>query len=295
MQSRRDLGNWVKYLLALLLIGIVFLLVIGFRQQLQPHAYALFLFAVVATAFFGGLGPALVAIVLALAAMNYVDFLSHSIRIDFNDVVELAIFIAMALAVTFLTAARQRAERELATANTELRELDRAKDRFIAMVSHELKSRVTAILGWALVMRSDDDPEVRATGLSAIEGSARAQARLIEDLLDMSRLVLGKLSLQIAPTAFVPIVRQAVEASRPTADAKGISLQLDLPPNPCVVDGDATRLQQICTNLLSNAVKFTPKGGRVHMDVTCESTVQLTVSDTGDGISGDLLPHVLRS
>lgn len=129
--------------------------------------------------------------------------------------VQLAVFVTMAITVSLLTAQRQRAEHNLARANAELRELDHAKDRFIAAVSHELRTPMTVILGWAALLRQKQDDDLRETGVAAIEQSARAQARLIEDLLDMSRLILGKLHLEIGPVGLVSVVQQAVDMRRP--------------------------------------------------------------------------------
>lgn len=263
-------------------------------RQFEPHTYALFLFAVVATALLAGLGPALVATGLALVAMNSVEYLFHgAFRMDLNDLVQLAVFVTMALTVSLLTAQRQRAQNDLAMANAELRELDHAKDRFIATVSHELKTPMTVILGWASLLRQTHDHDFRETGVAAIEQSARAQARLIEDLLDASRLILGKLHLEIGPVGLVGVVQQAADMIRPAAAAKGVKVEVSLPRDPCVVDGDAMRLQQICWNLLSNAVKFTPSGGKIEVRLTRnERSAEIIVSDTGEGIPEDFLPHI---
>ncbi len=291
-QTRR---SWIRYGVAFLLVGIAFVLVVTLREQLHQHAYAIFLFAVVATAFVGGFGPSLLSTVLALAAMNYADYLMHAARFDLADFVQLVVFATMAVTISFLTAARERAEAGLARANAELLELDRAKDRLIASVSHELRSPITAIIGWAEILRRDDDPQLRSTALEAIEQSAKAQSRLIEDLLDVSRLILGKLHLQIGPTALLSIVQRTTEMIRPAAEAKGVALAVDVPANPCVVDGDGLRLLQICSNLLSNALKFTPAGGRIDVRLRCdESYAEISVSDTGQGISKELLPHVFE-
>ena len=291
--SSRARSPWVQYSVAVVLVGIALLLVVGLREQLHPHAYAIFLFVVAATAFLSGFGPALLATFLALAAMNYADYLMHAAQFDVTDFVQLAVFTTMAMTISFLTAARERAERSLERANAELRELDRAKDRLIASVSHELKSPVTAILGWAEIMRRDSDPELRGSALEAIDQSARTQARLVEDLLDVSRLILGKLRLQVAPTSLRSIVQAAAEMIRPAAEAKGIAVTVDIPSNPCIVDGDALRLQQICSNLLSNSIKFTPGGGTIEIRLRCdEQNAEICVTDTGQGIPADLLPHV---
>lgn len=288
------LRHLTRYALACAAVGIAFFISLEWRQ-FQPHTYALFLFAVVAAALFAGLGPALVATALALVAMNYVEYVRGEFRTDLNDFVQLAVFVTMAVTVTLLTAQRQRAQSDLARANAELRELDHVKDRFIATVSHELRTPMTVILGWAGLLRQTEDDDLWETGLAAIEQSARAQARLIEDLLDMSRLILGKLHLEIGPVGLVPVVQQAVDMILPAAAAKGVTVDVSLPRDPCVVDGDAMRLQQICWNLLSNAVKFTPSGRKIEVRLTRdERCAEVTVSDTGEGMPEEFLPHVFE-
>jgi signal transduction histidine kinase len=283
-----------RYAFALAVVAVALLIVLEWRD-LQPHTYAIFLFAVVATALVEGLGPALVATVLALVAMNYVEFVQGVFRTDFNDVVQFALFGTMAVTVSLLTAQRQRAERELERVNAELRELDRAKDQFIATVSHELKTPMTVILGWAALLRREHDEDLLQTATAAIEQSAHAQARLIEDLLDMSRLILGKLHLDLSPVGLITVVQQAVDMIRPAAQARGVSVDVSLPRDPCIVEGDALRLQQVCLNLLSNAVKFTPAGGSVEVRLWLDGRLAaIAVDDTGEGIPPDVLPHVFE-
>ncbi|SRR5712691_8332638 len=286
----------VLYALPFLTVGAALLLDIGFRSQLEPHRYAPFLFAILITAFAGGLGPALVATILAVAATNFFYYIVQGqLRLDAEDFVQLLIFVSIALCISFLTTRRQRAERELESANRKLRELDRAKDQFIATVSHELKTPMTVILGWASILRQQNDDDVKSTAAAAIEQSARAQARLIEDLVDLSRLTLGKLHLEMAPVGMSTAVQQAVEMIRPQADSKHIAVNVTLPHNPCVIQGDALRVQQICWNLLSNAVKFTPDGGRVDVALSRrDHQVEINISDNGDGISADILPRIFE-
>jgi signal transduction histidine kinase len=290
------LRHLIRYALACAAVGIAFFISLEWRQ-FQPHTYALFLFAVVATAVIVGLGPALLATALALVAMNSIEYvLQGAFRTDLNDVVQLAVFVTMAVTVSLLTAQRQRAQAELARANEQLRDLDQAKDRFIATVSHELRTPMTVILGWAALLRQTEDDQLRETGMDAIERSARAQSRLIEDLLDMSRLILGKLHLQVAPVGLVPVVQEALDMIRPAAEAKGLTVDVSLPRDPCVVDGDALRLKQICWNLLSNAVKFTPSGGKIEVRLTRDARcAEIIVSDTGEGIPEEFLPHIFDS
>jgi len=197
--------------------------------------------------------------------------------------------------------ARQSAEEERAAsllrerdARRHAEEADRLKDEFLATLSHELRTPLTSILGWASMIRSGEVEGSSATrAVETIERNARSQARLIDDLLDVSRIITGNLRLDLHPLNLAPIVDAALDALRPTADVKGIKLQTHFVPEECLVKGDPNRLRQVIWNLLSNAIKFTQRGGSVSIDLTCvESTARLTVSDTGDGISPDFLPYV---
>ncbi|HJT16162.1 MAG TPA: HAMP domain-containing sensor histidine kinase, partial [Thermoanaerobaculia bacterium] len=252
-----------RYALAVSAIAAAFGIDAGFSSAMEAHRYAPFIFAIILVSFFTDRSTALFATLLAIVATNYSDFLvEHRLRLDIDDVVQTAIFATIAMSINILTT-------RLAKANAELRELDRSKDRFIAAISHELRTPVTVIMGWAGILRDNDGEQFRQAAAAAIEQSARAQARLIEDLLDMTRLILGKMHLQIAPVALAAVVNQAAEMIRPAAEEKSISLHVSLPDQPCVVRGDAVRLQQICWNLLQNAVKFTPAWGRVSIELAC--------------------------
>jgi PAS domain S-box-containing protein len=172
---------------------------------------------------------------------------------------------------------------------------NRAKDEFLAVVSHELRSPLNAILGWTRLLRTGRLAEAKiAHALEVIESNASSQARLIEDLLDVGRITSGKLRLQVAPFEFDAVVRAALDVVRPAAEAKGLRLETKLDPGVAFV-GDEDRLRQVAWNLLANAVKFTPQGGRI--DVRLEqrgSQIELAVTDSGRGIAPDLLPHVFE-
>jgi PAS domain S-box-containing protein len=174
---------------------------------------------------------------------------------------------------------------------------NRAKDLFLGSLSHELRTPLNAILGWSRLLLSGSlAEEKRERALETIDRNARAQAALIEDILDLSRITSGKMRLEVAPVEVVHVVETSLETIRPGADAKGVRLQAVLDPDAGIVHGDATRLQQICWNLLSNAVKFTPRGGRVYVKlIRTDSQVELLVSDTGRGISSGFLPRVFES
>jgi PAS domain S-box-containing protein len=197
--------------------------------------------------------------------------------------------------------ARQSAEEERAAsllrerdARRHAEEADRLKDEFLATLSHELRTPLTSILGWASMIRNGEvEGSNAARAIETIERNARSQARLIDDLLDVSRIITGNLRLDLHPLNLAPIVEAALDALRPTADVKGINLQTRFEQNECLVKGDPNRLRQVLWNLLSNAIKFTQRGGSVNVILNCvDETARLTVSDTGDGISSEFLPYV---
>ena len=196
--------------------------------------------------------------------------------------------------------ARKLAEEERAAllvrerhARRHAEEADRLKDEFLATLSHELRTPLTSILGWASMIRNGEvEGRSAERAIETIERNARSQARLIDDLLDVSRIITGNLRLELHPLNLVPIVEAAIDALRPTADAKGLELKMEL-SSACLVRGDANRLRQVIWNLLSNAIKFTPRGGSVQIVLGCaEGLVRLRVSDTGEGISAEFLPYV---
>ncbi len=176
----------------------------------------------------------------------------------------------------------------------QLRTASRLKDEFLAALSHELRTPLNAIVGWLQILRtSPDNPPLRERALNSLDRNARAQARLIEDLLDVSRIVTGKLQLNTAVVDLVTVIDAALDVIRPAASAKGITVERDLLPSPRLVAGDADRLQQVVWNLLSNAVKFTPSGGRVDVSLTeAAASYTITVRDTGIGIPPEFLPRM---
>ncbi|AFZ12929.1 PAS/PAC sensor hybrid histidine kinase [Crinalium epipsammum PCC 9333] len=181
----------------------------------------------------------------------------------------------------------QQARAQAETAN-------RIKDEFLAVLSHELRSPLNPILGWTKLLRSRKfDQKTAERALEIIDRNANLQAQLIEDLLDVSRILRGKLTLKASPVNLAATIEAAIETVRLAAEAKSIHIQTIFPPSVVLVAGDSNRLQQVVWNLLTNAVKFTPEGGRVEIKLECvESQAQIQVTDTGKGISRDFLPHV---
>jgi PAS domain S-box-containing protein len=170
----------------------------------------------------------------------------------------------------------------------------RTKDEFLATLSHELRTPLNAMLGWASMLLSGTlDPPTSARALESIERNTRAQVQLIDDLLDVSRIISGKLRLHVRAVDLIPVIEAALEATRPAAEAKGIQLELALDAGAGPVPGDPDRLQQVFWNLLSNAIKFTPKGGRVRIRLErIDSRVRIRVADTGKGIAPEFLPYI---
>ncbi len=179
-------------------------------------------------------------------------------------------------------------------ARSEAESASRAKDEFLAIISHELRTPLNAILGWGRMLRNTELNEENFTrGLDTIERNAKLQAQLIDDLLDVSRIISGKLRLTVMPVELSSIIEAAVDSIRPAADAKRIRLHVLLDSHAGLISGDPDRLQQVVWNLLSNAVKFTGKEGRIQVRLQrITSHVEITVSDNGRGVSPEFLPYV---
>src|SRR6185369_4735307 len=207
--------------------------------------------------------------------------------------------VAMDNARLYEAAQKARAEAERAAAENErlykqAEESSRLKEEFLATISHELRTPLSAILGWARMLRLGQlSPENSAKALDTIERNARAQSQLVDDLLDVSRIITGKLRMDVRPADPNSFIDAAVESVQPAADAKGVRVQKVIDTAAISIPGDPVRLQQVVWNLLSNAIKFTPRGGRVQIrSERVNSHLEIVVSDTGQGISPDFLPHV---
>ncbi len=181
-------------------------------------------------------------------------------------------------------------------ARVEVERTSRMKDEFLATLSHELRTPLNAILGWTQLMKRDQqDPEMLSEAISVIERNVRAQTQLIEDLLDMSRIISGNVRLDVQRVELSEIINAAMEGVKPTAETKGVRLEKVIDRLVGPVSGDPGRLQQVLWNLLTNAVKFTPKGGKVRvLAEVMQSHVEISVADTGEGISPDFLPHLFE-
>lgn len=213
---------------------------------------------------------------------------------DESILVQLAQMASVAVENARLYEAEQQARSSAEAAREEAQAANRVKDEFLAVLSHELRSPLNPILGWSSLLQSNRLDAAKTTqALATIQRNAKLQSELIEDLLDVSRILQGKLSLNVAPVNLTSSIRAAMETVRLAAEAKSIQLEENLEPEIGLVSGDATRLQQVIWNLLSNAVKFTPVGGRVNIRLEyCHRYANITVSDTGEGIAPDFLPYV---
>ncbi|WP_437932991.1 hybrid sensor histidine kinase/response regulator [Sorangium sp. So ce341] len=191
---------------------------------------------------------------------------------------------------------RQKLLESERAARDEAERVSRVKDDFVATLSHELRSPINAILGWARILRSrPPEPQALARGLEVIERNARLQADMVSELLDMSRIVSGKLRLDVQPVDLPAVLQGALEAVKLAAEAKGLTVVSSVEPEPLSLKGDPARLQQVAWNLLSNAAKFTPPGGRVDVALRrAGAHAELSVSDTGPGIAPQFLPHLFE-
>jgi PAS domain S-box-containing protein len=208
---------------------------------------------------------------------------------------------ACAMVMDVTDSKRAEAEREqlLAreqAARAEAEAANRTKDEFLATVSHELRTPLNAMLGWVHLLRSGSlDAKMTERAMETIERNIQAQAQIIDDILDVSRIVRGSLTLNVRAVDLAAVLHQAVESLGPAAQAKGIALRIELEAAESHVTGDPDRLQQVAWNLLSNAIKFTPRGGEVAVRLSREGDdLRFEVSDTGEGITPEFLPHVFE-
>ncbi len=218
---------------------------------------------------------------------------------QFSQQGKVAGFVALITDITHRKQAEQEREQLLESeraARADAETANRMKDEFLATLSHELRTPLNAILGWTQLLRSRKfDEATTARALETVERNTRSLTQLIEDVLDVSRIIRGTLHLSMERVELVPLIEAAIDTVYPAAHAKEISIKCQFDPEVKVVVGDANRLQQVVWNLLSNAVKFTPKGGKVDVQLQrIESCVEIKVSDTGTGIATEFLPHVFE-
>lgn len=301
----------VRYLLAAAIVAAASLL----RASVDPLVhdqipYFVYVAAVVVATWFCGVDGGLVGAVLAAFAGNYL-FVSPRYEMvpQGEDWIAMGLFGVVAVGLVWLVGRWRRAERSLQRQADELREkagrlrvlhadaerVNRVKDEFLATLSHELRTPLNAIVGWASLIRSGKvGPDRMAEAADVIVRNAEAQVRMTEDLLDVSRIVSGKLHLRLELTDLGKVVASAIELVRPAAEARRIEIRY-VAPAGAVLAGDPDRLRQVAWNLLSNAVKFTPKNGTVTVGIEgSASQLELTVSDTGIGIEPEFVPHLFE-
>ncbi|MDQ3687543.1 MAG: HAMP domain-containing histidine kinase, partial [Acidobacteriota bacterium] len=297
-----------RYSLSVATVGAALLLTLLLWRWIEPQAAPLFLAAVAVTAWRGGALPSLLATLLAVVAVDY--FFNPPVgafEASVDNAASAFVFVMVSLLISWIDAARKKALREreelLASeqqARAEAETANRAKDQFLAMVTHELRAPLAVILGWARMLKGEDgaqgkspDWESRMRALEAIERNALVQKQLVEDLLDVSRISTGKYSVEIRPTDLVCVIETAVETIAPSLAAKRIKLHAEYDHDASFINGDADRLQQVMWNLLSNAVKFMPEEGQIEVRLEhAGHCARIVLHDTGAGISREFLPHV---
>ncbi len=269
------------------------------QQVFSRNPFGLFYAAVMFSAWCGGLFPGLLATALAMLAIDYLlipSFFVHSTA--WRDLVQASTFIGVAVLVNYLKGRGEMAMNALRQAKQRADEANSAKDQFLAVLSHELRTPLTPALAIAAALERDSDltSSVRAD-LTMLRRNIELEARLIDDLLDVTRITRGKLTLSLATVDLVNLIEHVIQICTPDAAAKGVDLTFDHQCTRRCVRGDAARLQQILWNLVKNAVKFTDAGGVV--TVRCadgeQSRVRVEVSDTGVGIANDVLPRIFRA
>jgi signal transduction histidine kinase/CheY-like chemotaxis protein len=297
------------YTVAVAAVGAAAAVTVALRPLIGASVSPLFFAAVVVASWSGGLRPGLLATALSALVVEAV-FFPPLYGLDAGSLVRVFAFVVVALLTASLygraRAAQARAEELAASCEDLLRQeqaaradaetAGRAKDEFLATLSHELRTPLNALVGWLWWLRKGELDDARqARALETIDRNTQALAQLIEDLLDVSRIITGKLRLKTRPVQPAPLAEAAVEAVRPAAIAKSIELLMALDPSAGPVLADPDRLQQIMWNLLSNAIKFTPEKGRVEVTLARRGTdVEFRVADSGKGITPTLLPYIFE-
>lgn len=284
-----------RYALAFAAVVAAVLVARALHPWIAPHISGPYFLAVMLVAAYAGAGPGLVATFLSSFAIAWFDLgTAYTFDLGVDDLLRLTVFTVTALVISSISAARKTAEIDLQQALDDLAALDRSKDEFIATVSHELRTPLTGIAGWLKILRVKDlDDDTRELALDSIEQSARTQTMLVNDMLDASRIVLGKLHVEREPLVIRDVVADAVAVIRPDADVKKMTIDVQGLDDTVVVRGDRERLKQVVWNLLSNAVKFTPDGGRIRVRVLHDQRdAIIEVADDGEGIDEELLRHI---
>lgn len=287
----------IRYIVAILAVGGALL----FRRLLDPYTpvenpFVVMFLGVLIGAWYGGFGPGLVATLLAALAADYF-YLPPLGKLFFNGLghdVRLGLFVTEGLFVSWLVGTLHTTLARHKQSESELALADRRKDEFLATLSHELRNQLGPLSnGLHLLARSRDNEALNDQARSMMERQISLMSRLVEDLLDVSRISRGKLELRRELVDLRSVVRSAVESSSPSIEARGHELQIDCPPYPVWVDVDPARMVQVLTNLLNNAAKYTPEGGWIRLSLKRHGhEAWLQVCDNGIGIPRDVLPRI---
>jgi signal transduction histidine kinase len=291
-----------RWLLGLLLFSAALFLTLLLAPLKESGPFILFIGATAVSSRYGGATLGLTVTSLgALAGAYFILVPIDSVAV-WGDLIPLAAFVGVALLITWIDVRRRQAkeglDEELALAHErrgQAEAANRAKEDFFATISHELRGPLTAILTWVhLLQKGKLDQAGAMHALETVARNVRAEDRLIGEMLDVSRLIAGKVLLDLHPVELAVIVAQAVDSARPAADEGGVQLNSELALGPGTVVGDPDRLAQVVRNLLSNAIKFTPRGGRVAVRLgrDAREAAVITVQDTGQGIPHDFLAYV---
>ena len=293
-----------RYILALAVTAVALTARFMLESALGDVAPLLmFTLSVVLAAWYGGLGPGLLATALGALLGNYF-FIEPLYSFQIYDVaerIEEVLFLGIGISISVMSQARLSLEakrQQLLVSEQDARraaeDANRLKDEFLSTVSHELRTPLNAINGWAQMLCAGRlNAAQSARALETILRSAKSQNQLINDLLDVSRIITGKMRLDVGSLKLGLVIEAAAETLRPAAEAKGIRLSVLLDPAAETVSGDAERLQQVVWNLLSNAIKFAPKNGRVEIRLEqINSHIEIAVADNGQGIKSEFLPYV---
>lgn len=290
-----------RYTMAAAFVAGATLLELGLWPWVKPSLSPLFTVAVLFSALYGGLGPALLATGLSAVASAFF-FLepTHSLNIG-DDALRLIVFTLIAVAASSVAASRRNAELRLAKASEAAARANRAKDKFLAVVSHELRNPLSPILSAAMLIEEDPSlPEPVRQDAQMIRRNVDLQIRIIDDLLDSSRIESGKLELRCEPMDVLAALHDCVAMCAADAAARSVEVLTELDDSIPRIDGDPARMRQVFTNLLRNAIKFTPAGGQVtvralHLPGGDGGRVRVEVRDTGAGIDKEVLPRLFEA
>lgn len=306
MQTDIPTAAW-RYGITLLNVVLATALTIFLHEATGEEAL-FFLVAVTISTLYGGLGPGLLCIGLSVLSINYFFVGSlGTITTALYNVPLLIVFVSLALLISYLVETKRRVEVQLRATNrdleqrvaartSELLQANRVKDQFLAVVTHDLRQPLTSILGWLRLLEGKtSDDELVARALQVIKKSALHQTHLVNELVDVSSIARGSLSLHLEPLDFASIVNEAIEDVMPKAVLQHVEINVMIANAAVPVCGDYHRLLQVILNLLENALKFTPPGGRIAVRLSkAAEEVKLSVADTGEGISPEFMPHVFE-